>query len=77
MLVLAEQGTGESCTYSGIAVFSPAFVQGWQAGKLPLRPLLDKAIPAGRVSAELYRGPWQDVGTPERLAALDAELGLS
>jgi N-acetyl-alpha-D-muramate 1-phosphate uridylyltransferase len=24
------------------------------------------------VSAELYHGPWTDVGTPERLAALNA-----
>jgi len=24
------------------------------------------------VSAELYPGPWADVGTPERLAALEA-----
>jgi MurNAc alpha-1-phosphate uridylyltransferase len=25
----------------------------------------------GRVSAELYTGAWTDVGTPERLAALN------
>jgi len=27
---------------------------------------------AGRVSAELYEGPWIDVGTPDRLAELNA-----
>jgi MurNAc alpha-1-phosphate uridylyltransferase len=26
----------------------------------------------GEVSAELYPGPWTDVGTPQRLAALNA-----
>ena len=36
----------------------------------PLAPLLRRAIAAGRVSAELYTGPWTDVGTPERLKAL-------
>ena len=36
----------------------------------PLAPLLRRAIAAGQVSAQLYTGPWTDVGTPERLAAL-------
>jgi MurNAc alpha-1-phosphate uridylyltransferase len=31
---------------------------------------------AGRCSAELYRGLWEDVGTPERLAALNAPGGV-
>ena len=38
----------------------------------PLAPLLRRAMDAGRVTAELYRGRWTDVGTPERLAALNA-----
>ncbi len=38
----------------------------------PLAPLLRRAIDAGRVSAELYTGPWTDVGTPERLMELNA-----
>ena len=36
----------------------------------PLAPLLRRAIAAGQVGAELYTGAWTDVGTPERLAAL-------
>ncbi len=40
--------------------------------KAPLAPLLRRAMEAGRVSAELYSGEWTDVGTPERLAALNA-----
>ena len=39
--------------------------------KAPLGPLLRAAIAQGRVSAELYSGAWTDVGTPERLAALN------
>ena len=39
--------------------------------KAPLGPLLRAAIAQGRVSAELYTGAWTDVGTPERLAALN------
>lgn len=42
-----------------------------QGSALPLAPLLRQAAQAGRVSASLYTGAWTDVGTPERLAALN------
>ena len=42
-----------------------------QGLKAPLAPLLRAAIAQGRVSAELYTGAWTEVGTPERLAALN------
>ena len=41
-------------------------------GELPLRPLLESAIAAGRASGECWPGAWTDVGTPERWAALNA-----
>jgi MurNAc alpha-1-phosphate uridylyltransferase len=41
-----------------------------QGTAAPLAPLLRRAMDAGRVSAELYTGPWTDVGTPERLQEL-------
>ncbi|MDH0495162.1 nucleotidyltransferase family protein, partial [Comamonas aquatica] len=37
----------------------------------PLAPLLRQAMDAGRCGASLYTGRWTDVGTPERLAALN------
>lgn len=40
----------------------------------PLAPLLRRAMDAGRVGATLYTGRWTDVGTPERLAELNATL---
>jgi MurNAc alpha-1-phosphate uridylyltransferase len=62
-------------TYAGIAVLSPQLVDGIRAGeKAPLAPRLYAAADQGRVSGELYAGPWFDVGTAERLAALDAHL---
>jgi MurNAc alpha-1-phosphate uridylyltransferase len=42
-----------------------------QGTALPLGPLLRQAAQAGHVSASLYTGAWTDVGTPERLAALN------
>ena len=63
-----------SLTFSGIAVYQPEFFQGLGSGKAPLKPLLDAAVAAGRVSGEQFAGQWVDVGTPERLAALESQL---
>jgi MurNAc alpha-1-phosphate uridylyltransferase len=64
-------------TFAGIAVYRREFFAGCTAGAFPLKPLLVRAMSAARCSAELYRGLWQDVGTVERLLALDAEGGAS
>ena len=42
-----------------------------QGLKVPLAPLLRAAMDNQHVSAELYRGQWTDVGTPERLSELN------
>lgn len=65
---------GQGLTYAGVGVYTAAFFAGMTPGKMALRPLLDAAIAAGRVSAELHRGQWEDVGTPQRLQALDEAL---
>ena len=59
-------------TYAGIGIFHPAFFAGCAPGSRPLRPLLETAIAEGRLFGECYRGHWTDVGTPERLRALNA-----
>jgi MurNAc alpha-1-phosphate uridylyltransferase len=45
-------------------------------GGFPLKPLLDQAMRSGRLSGQRHDGAWTDVGTPARLAGLDAELRL-
>jgi N-acetyl-alpha-D-muramate 1-phosphate uridylyltransferase len=66
-------------TYSTIGLYRRALFEApWcdilpgnpQGTAAPLAPLLRKAMDAGCVSAELYTGPWTDVGTPERLQEL-------
>jgi N-acetyl-alpha-D-muramate 1-phosphate uridylyltransferase len=70
-------GGRERYTYSGIGVFRPEFFAGCEDGRFPLLPLLRRAIERRALRGELYRGRWTDVGTPERLAALDRELRAS
>jgi len=51
--------------YCGIPAGNPAGI------KAPLAPILRAAMDNDQASAELYTGPWTDVGTPERLAVLN------
>jgi N-acetyl-alpha-D-muramate 1-phosphate uridylyltransferase len=59
-------------TFSGIAVYREAFFAGCAGGVFPLKPLLLRSMDARGCSAELYEGLWEDVGTAERLKALNA-----
>lgn len=65
---------GERFTYANIGVFRGEFFAGCSRGRFPLAPLMREWIAKGRVSGELYRGRWRNVGTPAQLAELDAEL---
>ena len=80
-LNLPPDHPGPRYTYSTIGLYRRAlFEPPWcelpagnpQGVKAALAPLLRRAMDAGRVSAELYTGAWTDVGTPERLAQLNA-----
>ncbi len=69
------QAAGEPrLTFSGIGVYRPALFAGCEPGAFPLAPLLRRAMRAGQVSGEHYRGRWLDVGTPARLQALERML---
>ncbi len=72
----AAARAGESFTWSGLGVFRPGFVTelmtDFSVGeKARLRPYLDTAIAQRRLGATRWPGEWADVGTPERLRALD------
>ena len=68
---LAVASARQQYTFAGIAVYRPAFFSGCTDGVFPLKPLLVRAMAAQRCTAELYGGLWEDVGTPERLSALN------
>ena len=82
---LHDEGDGK-LTFSGIGVYRPALFDGWRdvignapgASETPprfkLAPLLRAAMARGEVTGTHHHGRWTDVGTPQRLAELDAAL---
>lgn len=71
--VLAESGP-DRLTFTGISLLHRRLFKGLtdQAGKLG--PVLRRAMSEGRVEGLYHPGRWVDVGTPERLRALDQQL---
>ncbi|MBP9712890.1 MAG: nucleotidyltransferase family protein [Sterolibacterium sp.] len=62
-------------TYANFGLFRPEMFAAVTPGaKLALRPLLDLAIPAGRIQGACLQALWENLGTPAQLAALDARL---
>ena len=62
-------------TFSGVAVYHPDNFRDIERGaKAKLAPLLKTLIHYDLVRGEHHRGRWVDVGTPQRLAALDRLL---
>ena len=73
-------------TYAGMGLYRAALFEGWRdiigasAGaeltppRFKLPPLLVAAMARGAVHGTYHAGRWTDVGTPQRLAELDAAL---
>lgn len=62
-------------TFSGIGLYHPSLFSHIPRGSVaPLAPLLRAQIAQGKISGERHAGVWVDVGTPQRLAELDAQL---
>lgn len=71
---LVRRGRQPAFTYSGFAIYSPAFLEHCEPGRFSLAPLLFDAAERGLLSGELYDGAWEDVGTPQRLRRLNDRL---
>ncbi|RYY73235.1 MAG: nucleotidyltransferase family protein [Gammaproteobacteria bacterium] len=74
--VLENNPSLEKFTFAGISLIHPRLIKYYphRCVKFPLGEVLKYGINEKRITAEVYRGQWSDVGTPERLAVLDAKL---
>lgn len=61
-------------TFAGIGIHRPALLSGHAPGKFSTIPILRAAMRMGQVSGEQHPGAWSDIGTPARLAELNALL---
>jgi N-acetyl-alpha-D-muramate 1-phosphate uridylyltransferase len=68
---VTEQQGAPRLTYSGIGVYRPELFARCNPGRFPLLPLLREAIAARRLTGERYDGHWTDVGSVQRLTALN------
>jgi MurNAc alpha-1-phosphate uridylyltransferase len=83
-----ESERGNKLTFSGIGLYRSSLFDDWRsiignaagADEVPprfkLAPLLRASMARGRVAGEHHTGRWTDVGTPQRLQQLDAELSF-
>lgn len=75
--LLGDEQSGPALTYTGIGIYHPSLFKDTAANKpAPLAPLLYQAIQRRQLSGQYYNGLWMDVGTPQRLAELDALLAF-
>ncbi len=62
-------------TWAGIGLFHTNLLREIPIGKkIPLLPFFAAWIGRGLVSGEMYRGEWDNLGTPEQLHQLDVKL---
>ncbi|MGU5713919.1 N-acetylmuramate alpha-1-phosphate uridylyltransferase MurU [Aeromonas taiwanensis] len=61
-------------TFSGVGLYHPAAFADLPSGARKLAPLLRDWMAQGRVGGSLLAGEWRDIGTVERLRALDEQL---
>ncbi|HUP29327.1 MAG TPA: nucleotidyltransferase family protein [Usitatibacter sp.] len=65
----------ERLTYGNIGAFHPCIFSDVPRGSaLRMFPWAYGFVDAGRVSGEHFRGAWDNIGTPDQLAALDRRL---
>jgi MurNAc alpha-1-phosphate uridylyltransferase len=72
---LVRAGARDLLTFSGLGAYRAALFEPVTPGsKHPLAPLLRARMDAGGITGEHYRGEWDDIGTPQRLADLESRL---
>src|SRR5690606_27218673 len=75
-ILLNEDISAPRFTFSGISIITPALIANYPhaRAKFPLVEALRAAIIHEQLTGEVYEGTWSDIGTPERLTALEQQL---
>ena len=68
-----RNGPERPYTFSGVAIYRPEFFAECTPGRFSIVPMLRAAADADQLAAEVYSGNWTDVGTIERLEALNRD----
>ena len=66
---------GDRLTFSGLSMLDTGMFAGLDPGPRSLKSVLDVEIAAGRLRGIVHDGLWLDVGSPERLAEAERQLG--
>ena len=67
-----RNGEQPQLTFSGVAIYRPEFFADCKSGRFSVVPMLRAAADANQLAASEYSGTWVDVGTTERLEALNS-----
>lgn len=74
--LVRPRAADDSLTFSGLGVYDRQMFASIVPGtRVALAPMLHEVVAAGRCSGSVHHGIWSDVGTPERLAQLNAATG--
>lgn len=68
-----RNGPERPFTFSGVAIYRPEFFADCTPGRFSIVPMLRAAAAADQLAADVYSGSWTDVGTVERLEALNRD----
>ena len=69
---------GQRWTYANIALLRAQMFSAIAPGtKAALAPLLYAGMRERRIGVEVWRGRWENIGTPEQLAALNADAAIA
>ena len=73
---LLTEKTSQSYTFSGMSIIHPNLITHYPQKRqvFPLGEVFNYGIEQRAITAEVYKGDWVDVGTIERLNALDNQL---
>jgi len=66
----ADPGGQARYTFSGLSVYHPRCFDSAPGGRHSVVPMLKNAMALQRVTGEIYRGTWHDIGTLKRLETL-------